>query len=149
QNGVWMLTSFAWQRPPTFATGASASGTTVFTGQGTSYAGTGWVCTSLVGLDVVGTNSLTFEQIIVTNNLTTSTSFSGDVSGQYNSIIVDGIRGHSVPSLAGQQYSVLMENPTGTLSWSRLTQDQILPGFSITSFSPGFSTLLEIGQSIV
>lgn len=41
----------------------------------------------------------------------------------------------SLPSLSGVQYSVLMEDPGGNLVFQRLTDDMILPGFLIASFS--------------
>lgn len=55
-----------------------------------------------------------------------------------------------LPALAGVNGAVLFEQePGGTLVFQQLTQDNILPGFAITSFSPGFGTLLEVGQNLV
>lgn len=42
--------------------------------------------------------------------------------------------GNALPPLSDVQFSVLMEDPGGTLVFERLTQDMILPGFSVSSF---------------
>jgi len=48
--------------------------------------------------------------------------------------------------LSGQLFSVFMENPVGTMSWSRITNDMILPSF-IVSIAGGIA--VEVGQTVV
>jgi hypothetical protein len=62
QNGPWVVHAGAWTRPTDFATGAAASGATFIAIGGTLGAGSGWVCTSAPGADVVDTNNLTFQR---------------------------------------------------------------------------------------
>lgn len=51
-NGVWVVSAFNWSRPADFEGGTSATSTQVFVTAGT-YAGSSWVCTSLLGLDLI------------------------------------------------------------------------------------------------
>lgn len=53
--------------------------------------------------------------------------------------------GGGLPAISNQQYSVLMEDPAGVLIFQRLTQDMILPAFSISSLvkiAPNGATVL-------
>lgn len=69
-----------------------------------------------------------------------------------NSIIRSLGGGGSLPPLALQQYAVLMENPAGNLVFARLTQEMILPAFSIASFAKtapnGAQTLYRRGDTL-
>ena len=63
-----------------------------------------------------------------------------------NKIVVTDFSGNvSTVPLLGQQYSVFMESPVGTMVWSRLTSDMILPSFVVT-LSGGLN--VEVGQTI-
>ena len=62
ENGIWIVRATAWERPVDFDTGISAAGAFCFVEEGTSYADSGWVCTSDGGSDVVDTNDLAFTQ---------------------------------------------------------------------------------------
>lgn len=53
----------------------------------------------------------------------------------------------NLPPVINQQYAVVLENPAGHPVFQRLTQDMILPGFSINSFTGG--SVVEVGVSIV
>lgn len=61
-NGIWVVQSGAWTRPTDFAAGSSAAGVFVFVEEGSTWADTGWVCTTNAGSDIVGTNNLSFSQ---------------------------------------------------------------------------------------
>lgn len=61
-NCIWLVQSGAWTRPSDFPAGGSAAGVYVFIEQGTTFADSGWVCTSNVGSDVIGTNTLAWSQ---------------------------------------------------------------------------------------
>jgi len=63
QNGLWVIQSGAWTRPTDFATGANAANKATFVDQGTTYADTGWMCTTTSGSAVIDTNNLTYVQI--------------------------------------------------------------------------------------
>jgi hypothetical protein len=62
QNGIYLVHSGAWTRSADMAAGSDAAGNYCFVEQGTSYADSGWVCTTNTGSAVVGTNSLAFTQ---------------------------------------------------------------------------------------
>lgn len=62
ENGIWEVQTGAWTRPSDFAVGDGASGAFCFVDQGTTYADTGWVCTTPEGSDIIGTNDLAFSQ---------------------------------------------------------------------------------------
>lgn len=63
QNGIYIVKAAAVpERASDFATGSSAAGAFTFVEQGTSYADTGWVCSTNQGSAVVGTNALAFTQ---------------------------------------------------------------------------------------
>jgi hypothetical protein len=62
QNGIWIVKTGAWERPTDFKAGATVAGAFCFIEDGTTYADSGWVCTSNSGSDVVGTNALAFTQ---------------------------------------------------------------------------------------
>jgi hypothetical protein len=61
ENGVWVVAAGAWSRSADMAAGSSAAGAFCFVEEGT-YADVGYVCTTNVGADVVGTNALSFTQ---------------------------------------------------------------------------------------
>jgi hypothetical protein len=61
-NGIWLVQSGPWIRPTDFPNGYHADGTFVFVEEGTTFANTGWVCTTPPPTDVVGTDPLTFVQ---------------------------------------------------------------------------------------
>ena len=58
---------------------------------------------------------------------------------------------NELPDLAGVDGAVLMERPIGTLVFGRLTEDDIDPGFSISTFvgSGTYAATKEIGDTIV
>ena len=62
ENGIWIVRTGTWERPTDFKAGTSVAGAFCFVEEGTSYADSGWVCTSNGGSDVVGTNGLSFTQ---------------------------------------------------------------------------------------
>jgi len=62
ENGIWVAHTGAWTRPTDFAAGSHAAGAFTFVEEGTTYADTGWVCTTDGPTDVVGTDALAFTQ---------------------------------------------------------------------------------------
>jgi hypothetical protein len=63
ENGIYIVNSTGSPtRSSDFAIGSLGSGMFVFVEQGTSYANTGFVCNSVAGSDIVGTNIITFVQ---------------------------------------------------------------------------------------
>jgi hypothetical protein len=62
QNGPWVIAAGAWTRPVDFPAGSDAAAAHFFVQQGTTYAETGWVCSSNTGSAVVDTNNLAFVQ---------------------------------------------------------------------------------------
>ena len=62
ENGIWIAHSGAWTRPTDFAAGSHAKSSFTFVEEGTTYADTGWVCTTNAPNDVVDTDSLAFTQ---------------------------------------------------------------------------------------
>jgi hypothetical protein len=78
-NGIWKLTTTGtvgtpWiaQRISQLDTGASASGAFVFVEEGTANIGAGFVCVSVPGSDIVGTNNLTWTQFSGAGEITVS-----------------------------------------------------------------------------
>ena len=59
--------------------------------------------------------------------------------------IMGGGGGGDLPPTSGNQFAVLMENPGNNLVFARLTQDMILPTYTIT-LSGG--TLVEVSQTV-
>jgi hypothetical protein len=62
ENGVWVVAAGAWSRPADFAAGGSASAAFCFIEEGTSYADSGWVCTTDSGSDTIDTHDLAWSQ---------------------------------------------------------------------------------------
>ncbi len=64
QNGIWVWNgaASALTRPSDFNTGAVVAGAFTFVEEGTTYADTGWTCSSNASAATVGTNNLTFVQ---------------------------------------------------------------------------------------
>lgn len=61
ENGIWIVQTLTWTRAPDMAAGSSAAGAFTYAEAGTN-ADIGFLCTSNVGSDVVGTDPLTFVQ---------------------------------------------------------------------------------------
>jgi len=75
---------------------------------------------------------------------------SGDLSGSAAAPEVIGITGALITGTPGSEEVVVATSPT-TAVWKKLTQDDILPGFSINSFSvsgTNFASTVEIGTTI-
>lgn len=63
-----------------------------------------------------------------------------------NSAVITSLGGTlTTLSLPGQQYAVFMENPIGTISWTKMSLDMLSPSFAIT-LSGGFA--LEVGATL-
>lgn len=62
QNGIWVAHSGAWTRSADMPAGSGGAGAYCFIEQGTVYAALGFICTNAAGSDIVGTNTLTFQQ---------------------------------------------------------------------------------------
>jgi hypothetical protein len=62
ENGIQIVRTSTWERPNDFETGINVASAFCFVEEGTTYADTGWVCTSNDGSDVVDTNDLAFAQ---------------------------------------------------------------------------------------
>jgi hypothetical protein len=71
-NGIWVVQSGSWTRPDDFATGNTADGVACFVEQGTSYADSGWVCSTNSGSAVIGTDALAFVQFSTAGTITAS-----------------------------------------------------------------------------
>lgn len=63
ENGLWVVSPFAWSRPSNFFTGTNAAQAQVFVIGGIVYGGSSWVCTSTSGVDVIDTSPLTWAQL--------------------------------------------------------------------------------------
>lgn len=86
QNGPWVVHSGAWTRPTWFATGLDVSNAIIIVQKGTTYADTGWLCTTDTTA-IVGTDNLDFKGIFGANLDGTSIVLSG------NTIVRGGITG--------------------------------------------------------
>jgi hypothetical protein len=62
-NGIWVVAAGAWTRGTDLAAGVDAANKATFIEAGTTYADSGWMCTSNTGSAVVGTNNLSYVQI--------------------------------------------------------------------------------------
>jgi phosphoribosylanthranilate isomerase len=73
-NGVYTVNvSGAPTRATDFQTGVSVAGSFIFIERGTVNADSGWVCSSDIGSDIVGTNTLTFTQFSGAGSITAGT----------------------------------------------------------------------------
>jgi len=63
ENGIWIVHSTSWTRAPDLKDGDGAQGAFQVSTGGSTYAATGWICTTKSPNDIVGTNGLTFVQI--------------------------------------------------------------------------------------
>lgn len=94
ENGFYVAAAGAWARSTDMAAGSSAAGSYCFVEEG-GQADTGWVCTSNVGADVVGTNSLAFSQFTSASSytagdgLTESPALTFNVAAANGTIIVN------------------------------------------------------------
>lgn len=86
------------------------------------------------------------NQIIVQPNFTLVTS-SPQVSTASSGGSGGGGGGSGLPALIGQQFAALMETPIGVAAWARVTQDMILPAFTISLGLTGASQV-EVGQTV-
>lgn len=101
QNGVWIVSTGAWTRPTNandYITGGSASGKYVFIEQGANFASEGWICTAVVGSDIIDTSPVSFTQF----------SGLGEVVAG-NGLITSGTNGNSIAvnlaSASGLQFT--------------------------------------------
>lgn len=62
ENGIYIVTAGIPTRSADFAVGSSQSGATVFVTEGTVNSDLGFICSSISGSDVVGTDNITFLQ---------------------------------------------------------------------------------------
>jgi hypothetical protein len=62
ENGIYDVKAGAWERSAFMEATESAAGAFTFVEEGTVSADSGWVCSSDVGSDVIGTNDLAFVQ---------------------------------------------------------------------------------------
>lgn len=62
ENGIYIVAAYAWTRATDMAAGSDASASFCFVREGSTQAGTGWLCTSDRGSAVVGTNDLAFAK---------------------------------------------------------------------------------------
>ena len=92
QNGFYLCAAGSWTRTADLPTGASAAGAFCFVEQGTLGGDKGFVCTSNVGSDVVGTNSLVFTQF-------TGSGGGADVSARY---VVDSTTAINANDITGR-----------------------------------------------
>lgn len=60
ENGAWLTKVGAWARPTDFAIGSSASGAYFAVTNGTTNAGSAWICSTQPPSDIVNTDALTF-----------------------------------------------------------------------------------------
>jgi hypothetical protein len=76
ENGIYIVTTGTPTRSSDFASGSSQSGAYTFVEQGTVNANSGFVCTSIAGSDIVGTNNITFTQFSGAGEITAGTGLS-------------------------------------------------------------------------
>ena len=72
QNGLWLAQSSTWTRPTDFSAGTTAGSAYVLIQSGTTYAGTGWVCsTPSATIDATATTDpISFSQFSTTGQTT-------------------------------------------------------------------------------
>lgn len=126
QNGIYVTASGAWARSSDMAAGSDAAGNYCFIEQGTTYADTGWVCTSNKGSAVVGTNDLSFSQFYGP----------GAYTGATNEITITGTEiGISSNYAGNSNITTLGTVTTGT--WSATEIGPTKGGTGLTTFSSG------------
>jgi hypothetical protein len=69
QNGYWITAAGAWTRASDLPAGSHSAGAYAVIKAGTIYGGTGWICNSAAGSDLVGTDALTFAQFTAANTV--------------------------------------------------------------------------------
>ena len=71
ENGIWVVSSSAWSRSDDMSDGPEFPGAFTFVEEGTTYADTGWVCTTNAPV-VVGTTPITWVQFSAAGAYTAS-----------------------------------------------------------------------------
>jgi hypothetical protein len=126
QNGIWVVNSGAWTRPPDFGAGAHAAAAYVFVEEGTLNADNGYLCITDPPNDVVDTNSIAFVQ------------FSG--AGQI-------IAGPGIGKSGNQLSVVLAANPG--LQFTGGALDHLLaPGGGLSKTGAGLQALLNSNATL-
>ena len=64
ESGIYSATSGNWYRSQDMIAGDDAAGDRFTVTQGTTYANTNWLCTNAVGDGIVGTDALSFAQVV-------------------------------------------------------------------------------------
>jgi hypothetical protein len=91
------------------------------------------------------------------SNLTTWTlmgvngAASGDLSGNYPNPNVVAIQGVGVTATPPTSRQIILASDSTHAIWSQLTQDDILPGFAIVSFTPAgtlYTAQIELGVTV-
>jgi hypothetical protein len=133
-NGVYTVNvSGAPTRATDFGSGSSVAGSFMFVERGTVNADTGWVCSSDIGSDVVGTNTLTFTQFSGAGSITAGTG----ITKTGNTLSVNASQ---------TQVTALGTITTGT--WNATTISVANGGTGATTFTTT-SVLLGNGTSAI
>jgi hypothetical protein len=145
-NGIYVVHSGAWVRATDNDSGAEMLNATVYVEEGTTYADTGWVCTTNAPI-VIGTTALTFVQFSGSGSVTAGAGMTqagntlNVITGD-TSLVVNADELHvntaviaTVASLAGYAPTSRLINTTAPLTGGgNLTADRTL---AISNFTTG------------
>ncbi len=174
ENGPWAVSDTDWSRPVVFRAGNSAAARMFGVTNGTDHHGQTWICTSLGGVDVVGTDALAFSQLVGTGGGTVDSIVAGagidvDNTDPRNPIVSASDLG-TVTSVTddGSDHLVTVDNTdpqnpqvvspapgadhevmvcvNGIWIRRQLTANDIAAAFAITDYEAGFTR--EIGYPV-
>lgn len=100
ENGLYEVATGVWTRTSDMPKGGSASGAMIFVSQGLTQPNSLWICSNSIGSDIIGTNSLIFNEILTTlsSGLTwktavvVATTVAGNINTDFeNGDIIDGV----------------------------------------------------------
>lgn len=137
-NGIYLVAAGAWTRATDMDTWAEVPGAFTFIEQGTSYADTGWVCTSNAG-GTLGTTPITWVQFAGVGSYTAGTGLT--LTGTQFSITNTAVTAASYGSAT--QVGTFTVNAQGQLTLAGNTTVTPAVG-SITGLGTGVATALAV-----
>jgi len=137
-NGIYLVAAGAWTRATDMDTWAEVPGAFTFIEQGTSYADTGWVCTSNAG-GTLGTTPITWVQFAGVGSYTAGTGLT--LTGTQFSITNTAVAASSYGSAT--QVGTFSVNAQGQLTLAANTTVTPAVG-SITGLGTGVATALAV-----
>ena len=137
-NGIYLVAAGAWTRATDMDTWAEVPGAFTFIEQGTSYADTGWVCTSNAG-GTIGVTAITWVQFAGVGSYTAGTGLT--LTGTQFSITNTAVTAASYGSAT--QVGTFTVNAQGQLTLAGNTTVTPAVG-SITGLGTGVATALAV-----